>query len=209
MATDAAHVTRTEPGGDVAAVLRRRGRSSWVKRKGPRQLVPIWSSWPCLGRELVGSHLAIVEQRDISEQNTYLLRLAPLRREHHARIVRQHVQPLLPGGELVGAFLDRGQVRQVQLQELDAPSGAPLGMRVLDGLDGLVGLVGAAACNVDGRVGGVQDLDQLEADARVAACHDVDLRTTHSMSILLLLLNPYRARMAGDPSDWEMECDGF
>lgn len=52
MANEAAHVTRTEPGGDEAAVLRRSGRRSWVKRKGPRQLVPSWRSWPYVGVEV-------------------------------------------------------------------------------------------------------------------------------------------------------------
>lgn len=106
------------------------------------------------------------------KKTTYFFRHAALRREHDARIVRQHVQPLLLGHELVGALLDARQVREVQLQELDT---AAVRLGLLHGVDGLGGLIGAAAGDVDGRVGGVQQLDQLEADARVAARDDVDL----------------------------------
>ena len=41
VASEAAQVTRTEPGGEVDAVFWRRGVSSSVKSQGPRTLVPI------------------------------------------------------------------------------------------------------------------------------------------------------------------------
>lgn len=44
--SEAVKSTRTELGGDEAAVCRSTGSNSCVKRNGPRQLVPSWSSYP-------------------------------------------------------------------------------------------------------------------------------------------------------------------
>lgn len=99
-------------------------------------------------------------------KNTNLLRLAPLRREHDAGVVRQHVQPLLLGQKLIGTLLDTSQMGEVQLQKLDPPLAASIRIgSFLDRFDCGVGLFGAATGDVDGCVLGVQDFHQLQANA--------------------------------------------
>lgn len=123
--------------------------------------------------------MAEIAERDTNQNETkgkkkaYLLRHTSLGRKHNAGVIRQHVQPVLQPQKLLSRRLDGRQVGQVELQELDAA--AAVGVGLLDRVDGLAGLVGAAAGDVDGGICGVQNLDQLEADARVAAGDDVDL----------------------------------
>lgn len=57
MAIDAAQRTRTELGGEDAAVSLRIGWRNLVKRWGPRQLVPNWRSWSCLVLEPLGGNM--------------------------------------------------------------------------------------------------------------------------------------------------------
>lgn len=72
------------------------------------------------------------------------------------RTVRQDIQPLLAGHEVFGGLLDGGEVRQVDVQELQAAVG--VGVRFLDLLNGGICFALGAAGNVDGAIVLVEDL---------------------------------------------------
>jgi hypothetical protein len=68
LSRELAQQTRTELEGDEEAVDLRMGWRSVVKRKGPRQLVAIWSSWPCwdISTGCLLSRVEGVEKTDLS-----------------------------------------------------------------------------------------------------------------------------------------------
>lgn len=70
--------------------------------------------------------------------------------------VCENVQPLLAGREVFDGLLDGGEVREVDVQELQAAVGAWVGF--LDLLNRGIGFALGAAGDVDGAIVLVQDL---------------------------------------------------
>lgn len=106
-----------------------------------------------LGPETVGGHAELVALR------------APrvARRQHHASVMEEHVEPVLPRQEVPGRGPDGAQVGQV---DDDAGEAAGAGGELVPyALDGGLDLALGPGGEVDGAVLLVEELGELEADA--------------------------------------------